>query len=106
MTSEFINKLFDENRFSGSEKFRDMLGSNSFIKRYSKRKENFTFSNRYVGVLEHICFFFYNGGYRYGSFLCSIIGDSMNSDLARIEVEDMNCEDVNRADCWEWVDYN
>jgi len=105
MTSEFINKLFDESRFSGSEKFRDMLYSNSFIKRYSKRKEDSTFSDRYVGVFENICFFFYNGGYRYGSFLCSIVSDSANPHLAHIEVKDMNCEDINRADCWEWIEY-
>src|SRR5579872_2766987 len=105
MTGEFINNLFRENKFNGSEKFRDMLTSSTFIKKYSKRKDEYSIARPYVGVLENICFFFYNGGYRYGSFLCSIVGDNTKLDQAQIKVYDMDCQDVNRDTCWEWVDF-
>jgi hypothetical protein len=106
MIKEKINILLNIQDFSKSEKFNALLLGKSLTKKYSILK---TDEPCHIGdnlYKENFCFFFYSEGWRINSFYCEIKGTGKTLSDAKIAAYEYDCNDVNRADCWEWVTVN
>jgi hypothetical protein len=104
MIKEKINELLKSRTFSNDGIFGDFLASPHMSKRYSimKGDEPYPVGNNIYK--RSFCFFFYCKGYMVETFYCEIVGNGVDLNNERINFYQYPCNDVNRADCWEWVD--
>ena len=101
---EKINHLIKNGAFSNLEIFGDLLLNINFYKRYSIMKNDRPFRINKNQYKTTFCFFFYDRGFLSQSFYCELIGTGMNLENEIINCYTYPCNDVNRADCWEWVE--
>lgn len=104
MLKEKINNLLKSNIYNDTDDFGNLMASSRFTKRYSIVKEckPYTFGDNIYEV--NFCFFFYLNGWLNKTFYCSIKGNGSTLDCEMLSIYEYSCNDVNRADCWEWVD--
>ena len=98
-----ISKLINNGSLNDLKIFGDLLLNNNIKKKYSILKNNkpYPLGNNLYKLT--FCFFFYSREYLIETFYCEIDGEGIGLNNERINFYRYPCNDVNRADCWEWV---
>jgi hypothetical protein len=103
MIKEKINELLTKT-FDSDDYFAKFLSSSNFKKRYSIMKGDMAYSIGDNLYKQTFCFFFYFKEYLVETFYCEITGNGVELKNEKLKAYQYPCNDINRADCWEWVD--
>lgn len=104
MIKEKINALLKSKNLKNIDGFVDLLENANLTKRYSIVKEcrPYLLGDNIYQI--NFCFFFYYKDWLSKTFYCSIEGLGISLNNEKIISHEYQCNDTNRADCWEWVD--